>query len=145
MEKFIEQKIIDAIKNIIIERVNEIIANYEIFMPNLGFAEFNSGVVPVITLTECETTEKDRIIRLDAYSLTVSLTVPDKEESEIFCFGYNHAFNKAINEYPTLGGIADRVVVTNKKYTPPKALGCGLDWEVVISLRITVEGVNYAS
>ena len=36
-------------------------------------------------------------------------------------------------------GVADRVTITNKKYVPPKKANCGMDWELIISMRITVE------
>jgi hypothetical protein len=49
---------------------------------------------------------------------------------------------KALGENPTLGGIVDRAVVTAKKYTPPKKAYGGNEWEVVISLRITVEEIG---
>jgi len=142
MEKFIEQRIIEAVKNLLTGRVNEIFSNYDVLTPIIEFGKYNSAVVPVITLNSCETTEKERIIRLDAYSLSITFSVPDSPDSEIFCYGYNHVFCKALNENPTLGGVVDRAVVTSKKYTPPKVAGCGQEWQVVITLRITVEGME---
>ena len=47
-----------------------------------------------------------------------------------------------IGDYPTLGGIVDRVVVTDKKVVPPKVTNCGMDWKVEINLRITVETMS---
>jgi len=144
MNDFIETKIINAVKEIILGRVNEIFSNYDILTPIIEFGKYNRAVVPAITLTGCETTEKERIVKLDAYTLTVSCTVPDTPDSEIFCYGYNHAFCKAVGENPTLGGIVDRATVTERKYTPPKIAGSGQDWQVLITLRVTVEGDNYA-
>jgi len=139
MEKFIEQRIIEAVKNLLSGRVNEILNNYDLLAPIIEFGNYTKAVFPVITLNSCETTEKERIIRLDAYSLSISFTVAESADSEIFCYAYCHVFNKALNENPTLGGVVDRAVVTSKKYTPPKVAGCGQGWEVVISLRVTVE------
>jgi hypothetical protein len=38
-----------------------------------------------------------------------------------------------------LGGIVDKAVITGKKYNPPKFQNCGEGWELVITLRITIE------
>jgi hypothetical protein len=90
----------------------------------------------------CEQSEKERIIRLDVYMLTVAFSLPEIPESELYCYAYSAAVAKALNEDVTLGGIVDRVSITGKKYVPPKKAGCGQGWELIISLRITVEGVS---
>jgi hypothetical protein len=82
---------------------------------------------------------KERIILLDAYSLTVTFYVPDTPECELFCYAYSAAVCKALGENSTLDGVADRAVVTAKKYVPPRKADCGQGWEAVISLRVTVE------
>jgi hypothetical protein len=83
--------------------------------------------------------EKERIILLDAYSLIITFSLQEMPESELFCYAYAAAVCKALQENPTLGGVADRVTVSGKKYAPPKKADCGEGWEVVISLRVTVE------
>jgi len=137
---YVEEAIIGAVKNLLTGRVIEIFNDYDLLTPIIEFGKYAKAVNPVIALNTCELTEKERIIRFDAYSLSITFTVPESPDSEIFCYGYNHAFCKAINENPTLSGIVDRAVVTSKKYTPPKTAGCGQEWQVVITLRITVEG-----
>jgi len=79
---------------------------------------------------------------VDAYSLTVAFNVPETEDSELFCYAYSSAVCKALDLNPTLGGIADRVVVSGKKYVPPKVVNSGMEWQAVICLRITVEGME---
>jgi hypothetical protein len=101
-------------------------------------------VVPVITLSTCERSEKERIVRLDAYTLTIAFTVPEWPGGERNCYAYASSVATALGENPTLGGIADRAVLTGKKYVPPKQGGTGGDWEVVMTLRVTVEGGSYA-
>jgi hypothetical protein len=104
--------------------------------------EYRGGsvTVPVVELAACERTEKERIILQDAYSVTVTFSVPDEAGCDIVCFAFADAVIQAVGENPTLGGIADRVIVTGKKYIKPKKARCGEDWSVVISLRITIEG-----
>lgn len=141
MQDFIETKIIGEIQRLLTGRVNELLGEIELSIPLIEFGDYRSGsvVVPVITLSSCEQTEKERIIRMDAYSLTVAFAFPESSESELYCYAYAAAVCKALEENPTLGGIADRTVLTGKKYNQPKKPQYGEGWELVISLRITRE------
>jgi len=134
-------RIISAVRELLKGRVNEILNEYQIMFGVFeeGVFKSNTAIVPLIKLSSCEKTEKERIICIDVYSLTISLSVPETDDSEIYCYGYSHAIEKAIKENPTLGGIVDRVEVTGKKFIPPKVANCGMEWEVVLTLRITVE------
>jgi len=143
---FIEEAITGAVKRLLTGRVNEIFQNWEFLIPVIEFGNIGSGyaTVPVIILSGCERTEKERIIRLDAYSLTISFSLQEHQDGELYCYGYAHAFRKALGEDVTLGGVADRAVITGKKYIPPKKPNCGEGWGLVLTLRITVEGTVYA-
>jgi hypothetical protein len=147
MSEFVEQKIIEAVKELLTGRVNEVLGNWQFMFGIFEDSEFksNTSIVPVVKLSGCERTEKERIICIDAYSLTISLTVPETADSEFFCYGYSSAISKALGENPTLWGIVNRAIVTDTKYIPPKAANCGQDWQVIITLRVTVEGTVYAS
>jgi len=146
MSEFVEQKIIEAVKELLTGRVNEVLGNWQFMFGIFEDSEFksNTSIVPVVKLSGCERTEKERIICIDAYSLTISLTVPETADSEFFCYGYSSAISKALGENPTLGGIVNRAIVTDTKYIPPKVANCGQDWQVIITLRVTVEGTVYA-
>jgi hypothetical protein len=143
MKVFIEQQIISAVRNMLTGRVNELLSEFEFQLPVIEFSDYQGQfiVVPVINLTSCERTEKERIIQLDVYSISVHFSFPETAESELYCYVFSAALNEALNEEPTLGGIADRAVLMEKKYLPPKKPNCGDSWEIVISLRITVEGI----
>jgi len=147
MKEFVEQNILEAVKKLLTGRVNEVLENWQFMFGIFENSEFksNTAIVPVINLSGCERTEKERIICIDAYSLTIGLSIPETADSEFFCYGYSTAVCKAVGENPTLSGIVDRISVTGKKVIPPKKANCGMDWEVVISLRVTVEGMNNAS
>jgi hypothetical protein len=144
--EMIELRIIGAIRKLLKGRVNELLGDLEFLIPPIEFGSYSGGSVvsPVVMLASCERTEKERIIRQDAYSLTVTFCVPETPESELHCYAYAASVCKAIGENPTLGGVADRAVVIGKKYVPPKHPKCGEEWEVVISLRLTIEEMNNA-
>ncbi|WP_461257994.1 hypothetical protein [Treponema sp. R80B11-R83G3] len=102
-ELIIEEAIIGAVKRLLKEQVNEILDRWQVLVPIIEFETFikNNAVVPVVKLSECERTEKERIIFLDAYSLTIAFTVPETADSELFCYGYAYAVCKAFGENPT--------------------------------------------
>jgi hypothetical protein len=144
MKVFIEQQIIEAIRKILTGKVNEFLGELEFSVPVVEFGDYGGGavIVPVVALVLCERTEKERIIRLDAYSMTITFCVPETPESELFCYAYASAVCNALEENPTLSGVADRAVVSGKKYVQPKCRNCGDSWEVVIGLRVTIETNN---
>jgi hypothetical protein len=141
MKDFIEQRIIEAVRKLLTGRVNEILGEWEFFVPVVEFSAFTNkyAVAPVISLVSCERSEKERIVQQDAYSMSITFTLPETQDTELYCYGYAAAVCKAIGENPTLGGVADRAVVSGKKYKQPKKQGCAEDWEMVISMRVTVE------
>jgi len=147
MISLIEMDIKEAVRKLLLGRVNEILNEYQ-FMFGVfedGLFKSNITIVPVINITKCERTEKERIICIDAYSLTISLSVPENDDSEYFCYGYSHAIDKALKENPTLGGKVDKAIVTDVKVLPPKVANCGMEWEATVNVRITVEGMNDVS
>jgi len=138
---FIEQRIIEAVRKLLTGRVNEVLSEWEFLIPVIEFSAFENKhtVVPAVSLVSCERTEKERIIRMDAYSLSIISSLPETQETELYCYGYAAAVCKALGENPTLCGVVDRAVVSGKKYNTPKKPGCGENWETVITLRVTVE------
>jgi hypothetical protein len=135
--------LLDSVKKLLSGRVNQLLAEMEYPIPPIEFGCSLSGgyaLTPALWLSTCERTEKERIIRLDAYTLTITLNVPEYPEGERNAYAYTSSVATALGDDPTLGGIADRAVLAGKKYTPPKQSGTGGDWTVVLSLRITVEG-----
>jgi hypothetical protein len=139
--EFIELRIISAVRNILLSRANDLLRSLQFYIPLFEFGNYNGyeAIVPSISLTSCECSEKERIIRIDAYSLTISLTLPETLYSELYSYAYSAAICNAIEQNPTFDGIADRAMVYGKKYNHPKKPNCGQDWELVISLRITLE------
>jgi len=124
---FIEQRITEAIRGLLTGRVNEILNTWEFLIPVIEFSSFMGrySVAPVVSLSGCERTEKERIIRVDTYSLSITFTLQEHEDGELFCYAYSTAFEKALGEDVTLGGVVDRAVITGKKYVPPKKANCG--------------------
>jgi hypothetical protein len=142
MNEFIEQQIINAVRGLLTGKVNEMINDMECGVPIIEFSEYKGRdvVVPVINIVGCEQSEKERIIRLDVYSLTISFKMPDNANGEADCYAYSGVMGRVFYDDPTLGGIVDRAVMSGKKYVPPKKANCGQGWELIVTLRITVEG-----
>jgi len=145
MNDFIEIQILEAVRGLLSGRVNELLNDLQLAIPLVELSDYKGGsaIVPVIALASCERSEKERIILMDVYSLTLTFNVPETGDSELICYAYSSAVCKAVGENPALGGIVDRAVVIGKKYVPPKVSNCGMDWQVIITIRITVEGNNY--
>jgi hypothetical protein len=141
---FIEEKLLNSVEMLLSGRVNELLGEMEYPIPPVGFGDYRgcSVVVPGIVLSACEGSEKERIIRLDAYTLTITFIVPEYPSGERNCYAYASSVAVALLENPTLGGIASRAVLTGKKYAPPKQNGTGGDWGVTLMLRITTEGAG---
>jgi len=145
INEFIELQILEAVRGLLVGKVNELLGDMPLQIPFIEFSDYKGGaaVVPVIVLSSCERNEKERLLLIDAYSLSITFNVPETAEVELYCYAYAAAIGKALYLNPTLGGVADRVLVTGKKYIQPKTANNGQDWQVVISLRITVEGIEY--
>ena len=141
MSEFIEQRIIGAVRGLLIGRVNGLLREFQFYIPVVEFKGSSdwSSVDPVILLSGCEQSEKERLIKIDAYSLSITFNVPEFDDSQLFCYAYAAAVCKVFEENPTLGGVVSRAVISSKKYIQPKKLHCGDDWGVVVSLRVTVE------
>jgi len=141
MKELIEPRIISAIRKLLTGRVNDLLGEMEHTVPLIEFTEFAGGgvVVPVINLASGERTEKERIIRLDAYLLTITFSFSDMPVSELHCYAYSGVVGRAFYDDPTLGGVVDRAVITVKKYIEPKKVNCGEGWELIVSVRLTVE------
>jgi hypothetical protein len=140
---FIEETLLNSVEKMLVGRVNELLGEMEYPIPAIEFGRALNrgyGITPVLRLSGCERTEKERIVQLDVYTLTITFTIPEHPDGERNCYAYASAVAMAVEEDPTLGGAADRVELTGKKYTPPKQSGTGGDWEVILTLRITVSG-----
>jgi hypothetical protein len=145
---FIEEIVLNSVKRLLSGRVNELLGEVEFMIPPIQFSHKPLGgyyaVTTEITIAGCERTEKERIVRLDAYVLTIAFAAPEHPDGERNCYAYASSVAAALGEDPTLGGTVDRAVLTGKKYRPPKCAGAGEGWELVLTLRLTVEGGSYA-
>jgi hypothetical protein len=155
MGPFIEEAILNSVKTLLTGRVNELLGEMEYPIPLIefgqsGYAGLSDGlyaVSPVITLSACERSEKERIVLMDAYTLAIAFTVPEypsdqRSVGERNCYAYAAAVGRALAEDSALGGAVSRAVLAGKKYSPPKCAGAGMDWGITLMLRITTEGAG---
>ena len=143
MKDFVEQEIINAVKRLLSSRANDLLCAMEKQIPLIEFTDYKGGSVvsPVITFSMSEQTEKERIIRLESYTLKIIFKFPETPESEYFCYAYSGVVSRVIYDNPTLCGEVDRAVITRKEYLSPVKPHCGEGWALIITLRLTVEGL----
>jgi hypothetical protein len=141
---FIEEAIIEAVKQLLASRMNELLKEVDYPIPYVEFGSCSGGdaVIPKVAIIACERTENERLALLNAYSLSVVFDVPESADSVLYTFMYYCAASKAFDENPKLGGIVDGVVIVNDRIKPPEKTNCGRNWQVVITLRLTVEGLS---
>jgi hypothetical protein len=141
---FIEEEIDGCFFRILDDRMNNTLEELELKVPPLeiGGGSGGNAVYPDVYITGCERTEKERVIRIDSYAVTITFPVPESEEADLYCYAYAAAFEKALDANPSLDGFADRAVLTGKKYIRPKKPGCGEGWKLVLSVRVTVETLH---
>ncbi|MDR2741954.1 MAG: hypothetical protein LBB98_07330 [Treponema sp.] len=109
---YIEEIIINSFKSLLAGRVNELLEETEYPIPPIEFGSYRGGsfTAPVIVLSTCERSEKERFVRLDAYTLTITFTVPEHPVGERNCYAYASSVATALKENPTLGGTVYRAV-----------------------------------
>jgi hypothetical protein len=142
---FFEKILMNAVENLLSGRVNELLGETEYAIPPIEFLQSPCGdyaVKPIVSLINCERTEKERIVRLEVYTLTITFAIPESTDSERNGNAYAGAVAAALKEDPTLGGVVDQAELTGKKYVPPKHQGTGEAWEVILTLQITIEGIG---
>jgi hypothetical protein len=77
---FIEMRIMGAVQKLLTDKCNELLGKIEYVIPLVEFSNYggNTVVVPSLALSTCELSEKERIIRLAAYTLTITFNVPER-------------------------------------------------------------------
>jgi hypothetical protein len=104
---FIEEILLNSVKKLLSGRVNELLGETEYPIPPVEWGSYRGGsaVVPAIALSTCERSEKERIIRLDAYTLTISFSVPEHPDGERNCYAYAGAVAVALGKIPPWAGL----------------------------------------
>jgi hypothetical protein len=78
---YIEETITGAVKRLLVGRVNEILADAEFPVPSIEFGGYPGGSAlagaSALVFSTCERTEKERIIRLNAYTVTIFFILPE--------------------------------------------------------------------
>jgi hypothetical protein len=142
---FIEEIIINSLKSLLAGRTNELLGEAEFLIPPIEFTHKPNGgyysITPELGISTCERSEKDRIVLLDAYKVTITFTCPE-QNGERNGYAYAGAVDRALREDSTLGGLVDYTLLVKKDYRAPKHPGTGEPWEVVLTLRVTAEGIR---
>jgi hypothetical protein len=146
---YMEENIINSLKSLLSGRVNELLGEVEFLIPPVEFTHKPNGgyyaTTPELAISTFERSEKDRIVLLDAYKVTITFTMPEQSDrrsaGERNCYAYAGAIDRALRDDSTLGGIVDNALLVKKDYKGPKRPGTGEGWEAVLTLRVTAEGL----
>jgi hypothetical protein len=134
-----EEMLLEMTEELLSGAVNFYLNELDETVPQLEIVKNRSlggyGVKPDIDISECELSEKERIIKLQAYTVNISFCLKGSENKRLL-YIYAYAIEKAINDDPTFGSVADRVTLSHKKYSQKTADV----WEIVITVRATMEG-----
>jgi hypothetical protein len=122
--KTMEETILGAVHKLLLTDVNECIKNEKLAIPEIDDFHFS----PVIKLSGCERTDKERVLLLDAYTVKISFTAPETR-----CYEYAAMINRCLNNDRTLGGIAIRSDFTHRIYKEKDN-----EVEAVFTLRIVL-------
>jgi hypothetical protein len=124
---YIEESIVGVVKRLLSGRVNELLGEAAFPVPAIEFGRYRGGdvAVPVIGLSGGERTEKERIVRVEVYSLIIAFVVPEMPEGERRCYAYAAAVATALGEDPTLGGVVDRAELTGSGIARRNSRGPG--------------------
>ena len=140
-----EKKILGAIKKLLVDDVNKLLEELSFHVPTLEFGTHSGRevVIPNVSLSACEQSEKERIVFVNAYAVEVTIPVDDLRDwdGELLAFAFGAAIRLAVRLNSSLGGMVDRTVITNMDYVEPKRRFCGDHWIVATRLRVTVEGL----
>jgi len=138
-----EKKILGAIRKLFVDDVNKLLEELSFHVPTLEFGTHGGRevIIPNVSLSACEQSEKERIVFVNAYAVEISLPVDDLRDwdGELLAFAYGAAVRRAVRLNSSLDGIVDRTVITNMDYVEPKRRFCGDRWIVAARLRVTVE------
>jgi hypothetical protein len=131
----VEEKLIGAVWALLTGRVNGVLAECDDTVPFIEGRETSESCRsrPSVRLATAERTEKERIVKIDAYLVNVAFGGTEKD-----CYRYAWALEKAIDEDRTLDGITDYTAIEKKVYQKINYE----DFCVCISLRITVETMS---
>jgi hypothetical protein len=77
--------------------------------PSTGLSRF--GVVPSVSLSDCESTEKERILRVECYSVSVEI-----KAAERLRWLYTHALKQVLADDRTLSGLCAEVKFSRSVY-----------------------------
>jgi hypothetical protein len=91
MNQFIEEILLDSVKVLLSGAVLELLGETELNVLAL------EDISPAVKLVQCERSGKERIIRLDAYAMIISLFVPENDEAERLAYAYAWAVDTALS------------------------------------------------
>lgn len=141
MRGFVEQRILGAVRGLLTDRVNSLLDDIAPNIPPIEFKASSGGnnTEPKIYLRSAETSEKERIILITAYTLEIAFDCVEERD----CYAYAAVVDYALALDPTLGGIVNHGILTGRQYKPPVKGHWGGCWELVLTIRLVTEKIYF--
>ena len=134
-----------ALRKLLAEDVNELLEEAalpsgDVVLPvefALGRGSGRYGITPEIRLACGERSEKERVVLVDVYTVTIAFVCVRGECSS---YPYAWAVDQALRADTTLGGVVDRVSLVKKTWAALKGPEDGT--ELTFTLRVMLEGIR---
>ena len=144
---FIEEAMIEAVKGLLLVGVNELLGTLDepVSMVNFNKNSPNDVLMPIISASPCEQTKKERLAHLEEYNVHITIPIRDSRDGFFYSWTYFCVLSKVFTDNRTLGGIVVCTEITERRIRPPVKKYNRDKWEVIYTLRATVDRTVYAS
>ena len=136
--KPVEIELLERLEILFLGRVNELLYDEEARLApfrdfsGVGLASHDK-IRAGLNIDECEQTEKERLLKMCAWTITIDFKVRDDGERKRFYYGT--ALEQALFEDRTLGGLAASISLIKTKYSR-----LGIDsYEIIMTLRASAQ------
>jgi hypothetical protein len=138
---YIEESLKNGVVELLTVKVNELLLETAEAVPAVEMKRIEGAykTLAQVAVVGAETSEKERVLEIEAFTVGVTLDLPCCNNGEHFCYAYAWAIGEALTGDRTLSEVADYAEVTAKKYMPPVAPQCGDAWRCVFTLRVITE------
>jgi hypothetical protein len=139
MYKPADRKILNAVRKLLLKRVNKMLGKSEIKVPLIDFSDCQNenNAVPNIALFS-ERNADNKVFLKSVYELVLNFTFPENDDCDYICYLYSKYIKQAIDEDDTLGGkvIKASLKETSTRWPEKKKKGNVCYFRAELHLRV---------